>query len=191
MRYQGTLRINARSIKRKRLWIAWAIATTLGGLIGLIAGFWFLGPLALVGAGLGLGIAQWLVLRGLFEAPFQWLLLTTAGGVLSAFIAFASLDWLDSTTGLAVGTVIVGAVIGTLLNVPQWLVLRGPFTRAGWWIAVGAAAGAISVLVAGVIVRTMGPFEGGSILIAGVVAWLLYGVLSSTGLVWLVGNARD
>jgi hypothetical protein len=140
--------------------LAWTVAKTLGGFtrIGLA------GVMILMGTfeGLIVGIAQWLVLRRAIPDldRQRWLMATAIG----AFIAWtlgmipSTLIHMRSDTGssqppavshaLMYGlAVLMGAVLGPVLGVPQWLVLRRHLHRAGWWVWGNTAAWALGMPV--------------------------------------------
>jgi hypothetical protein len=97
------------------------------------------------------GIAQWLVLRRLIGLTPLWVVTIPVGWLLS-YLIFAALPeslWRvvddEATTTLAAMFAVVGAATG----LPQWLILRREFARAGLWIlgsAVGVGLGFALVL---------------------------------------------
>lgn len=108
------------------LWLQWLAVTTLGWLLGGV----LLPELALVAAGLVIGILQWVVLRQRLTQTGWWVLVSAAGWAGGWAIAIALIS---PEFGFLAGTVL-GAVVGTT----QWIFLRRHFHRAGWWIAVSA-----------------------------------------------------
>jgi hypothetical protein len=134
-------------------WLKWVVATSVGSILGLILGFGLgliiggfdnefgvlrtiLGKIVFgAGIGFGVGILQWLVLRGRVTRAGWWVLASTAGlavaqgGAAAAAVASGNSEVLGSSLFLQV-MALGGAVTGIL----QWLVLRGKVSRAGWWV---------------------------------------------------------
>ena len=112
--------------------------------------------------GLVVGLAQWLVLRRPFPTVSRraWVLASAVG----AFVAW-TLGMLPSTLvdfGTHAGAAppaamsdtlmyalaaAMGAVLGPILGVPQWLALRRHVRHAAWWIPANAAAWALGMPV--------------------------------------------
>jgi len=106
------------------LWLQWLAVTTLGWVLGGL----LLPGLALVTAGLVIGILQWVVLRQRLPEAGWWILASTVGWAGGWAIVIALVP---PELGVLTGAVL-GAAMGTL----QWLFLRGHFHQAGWWIVV-------------------------------------------------------
>lgn len=156
--------------------------------------------------GLVVGMAQWLVLRRPLERlRWQvWVLATASGaciawtlGMLPSTFLFTSSDTGAAAPGqisdmlvyaLAVG---MGLVLGSILGVPQWLVLRRHLSKAGWWVLANALAWMLGMVVifAG---TSLIPPEGISIPVAlllllfVVVAGALVGAVHGLVLIWLL-----
>ena len=111
--------------------------------------------------GMVVGTAQWLVLRRPLQGMrwHTWALVTALG----AFVAWA-LGMIPSTfflTGAHSGTAapamsdlvryglaaLMGFVLGPILGVPQWLVLRRYVQKAGWWVLANSLAWAVGMVV--------------------------------------------
>lgn len=104
------------------LWFFWIMATTLGWLLGSL----ILPGLAIVTAGIVVGIFQWLVLLGRITLPWRWALATaigwTVGYILMFFVVPRELEMLN------------GIGIGFATGIAQWIVLRREVQWAAWWI---------------------------------------------------------
>lgn len=104
------------------LWFFWIIATTWGWLLGNL----LLSGLALLTAGLFVGLFQWLILQSRVPHAWRWIVLTSAGwlvGYLLTFLLFPpELKPLE------------GITMGLTTGLAQWTVLRRDLHWAGWWI---------------------------------------------------------
>ncbi len=108
------------------------------------------------------GTAQWLVLRRPLERMRwrDWALATAVGacvawtlGMIPGTFMFTGPDTGTATPGqmsdllvytLAAG---MGLVLGSILGVPQWLVLRRYLAKAGWWVLANALAWMLGMVV--------------------------------------------
>jgi hypothetical protein len=134
---------------------------------------------------MGIGAGQWLVLRRCIARAGWWVVASALGGAL---------------VGLAAGTLgnpppvpvyAAYGLLGLLLGVPQWMILRRHVRRAAWWLMANSAGWALGTLAAVALDRAMTIRVSE---IAGLV--LLFGVASGiagsvTGalLVWLPSQA--
>ena len=142
-----------------RLWFQWIAATALGWLVG-----WLI--LGEVGIGAALGLAQWLILRReVFDVKVGWWILLSA--------AAWFVGWEIITAGLVVPvgadlitSLVTGAVVGLLLGIGQWLLLRRWVHYASMWIPTNLAAW--SVAFTGLV---------GGMLFAGVVGGAVTGLV--------------
>jgi len=104
------------------LWFFWIMATTLGWLLGNL----ILPGLAIVTAGILVGIFQWLVVQGRVIRPWRWALATVAGWSIGYLLAFFGIP--------PELEIFEGAVIGLSTGIAQWTILRREVHWAGWWI---------------------------------------------------------
>jgi len=136
-----------------RIWFLWLISSAWGwGTAVEITG---LGELAfqsepprilsaylgVVGAGILVGTLQWLILRKEIVRSFQWVLPSFGAMALFGIVIF----------GAGLGWVIGIGLLGTLVGVLQWLVLKQRIPRAGWWI-LASTLGWIAGIPAGSVV---------------------------------------
>ena len=142
--------------------------------------------------GLVLGVLQWLVLRRQVARAGWWVLASTVGGVLGVGFGFGLGFVL--MLGVGVGIVVVlGGVLGLVLGVLQWLVLRRQVARAGWWVLASTVGGVglVGRLVGGFVASAVGVFEGVFgvgivVVLGGIVGGAVYGAITGLALVWLL-----
>lgn len=111
-----------------RLWISWAVMTTLAFLLGGYLFGW--NPLAgLLMTGLLVAIAQWIVVRPYLSRSGWWIAATYIGWLLGG--------------------------IGLITGLAQWLILRRDYRRADWWIVACLGASAAGALTSAAIWRLL------------------------------------
>ncbi len=156
------------------------------------------------------GLLQWSVLRRVFNsiARRTWLLATVAGALLAWFLGSFPITRIDLSAqqtgapmqepspllvyGLAAG---MGFVLGPVLGVPQWLVLRR-FVRGAWiWIPANCAAWAFGMLVIFIAIdlaqQMASPVLIVLLLVAGLcVAGAVVGAVHGLALVKLAADVR-
>jgi len=138
----------------------WMMATTSGWLFG-----WLLLPaIALVAAGVGVGVVQTLVLYRRLPRAWRWILATAIGWVVGLSIATLVVPpWLG---------LLSGALAGATTGIAQWVVLRRHVHWAGWWIPLSALAWATGMSLA----PASGLVELPPIVLSGVLASLPTGI---------------
>ena len=158
-------------------WFWWVLASTVGYAVGNAAGmkvvqavvgaaeyrakgFVVAIPLLVVMTGAAVGVMQWLVLRREVSGAGWWVLASTVGWVMGKAAAFLGILFVGLQGFSPVSANIVsGAVVGAVVGVLQWLILRRQLRRAGWWVlasTVGwvmgqAAHGAIGLPAVGAV----------------------------------------
>jgi hypothetical protein len=165
--------------------------------------------------GVAVGGAQWLAAHAAVpELPLRdWVIATSIG----AFVAWAlgmlpttllsrafAAGATAATTGapggeppLAVQLLLaagMGIVLGPVLAVPQWRVLRRHVPRAGWWVLANASAWALGMpavfLATGLINPGDPALRIAALVAAGcLLAGLTVGAVEGTWLVWLLRRA--
>ena len=156
--------------------------------------------------GIVVGTAQWLVLRPPIKSIrwHVWVLATAIGafiawtmGMIPSTFMFTSAD-----TGGAASTqmsdlviyalaALMGFVLGPILGVPQWLVLRHHLPKASWWVLANALAWMIGMMIVFVGTNYI-PSEGITLNIAFVLLLFLFvagaavGAIHGLALVWLL-----
>lgn len=121
-------------------WLQWVLASALAGIVasGLVVDVtlvWaenmdlYLGVnAAMIGA--TFGIMQWLVLRRQILNADWWILASVAGWVIGEGIALFATMGFTRILNISISAVVIGAMIGIM----QWLVLRHKVYGAKWWI---------------------------------------------------------
>lgn len=111
------------------LWFQWIMATTLGWLLGTMI---FPG-LEATGAGVGVGVLQWPILYRRSPRAWRWPLVTaaawTGGSILLRVAVSPELQFL-----------LAGLILGPIVGLAQWLVIRERVRWAGWWIVISIIA---------------------------------------------------
>ncbi|MGZ9222176.1 MAG: hypothetical protein ACXW4E_03215 [Anaerolineales bacterium] len=110
------------------LWFYWIMATTTGWVLGLL----LVSGLPLVASGVAIAGMQWAVLYRRIPRAWRWAILSSIAWI-AAYIIFilfipARLD------------VVVGPLMGGILGLAQWYLLKEEFDWAGWWIVISILA---------------------------------------------------
>lgn len=110
------------------LWFYWIIATTVGWLAGSL--FSSVIPVAI--SGVAIATLQGLVLYKRIRKVWRWVVFSSLGWI-SAYIL--SVIFIPEELGS-----LIGPLMGAILGVIQWLLLRQEFEWAGWWIPISIVA---------------------------------------------------
>lgn len=130
-----------------------------------------------------IALAQALVLRGRVPAGGRWVLFSILAGALGMGVLMLLMSDIVETASSVLVQLAVFGLIGLCLGVAQWLVLRPLTARAAWWVLISA----IAVGLAFVALFLIGG-EGRELLTV-ITTGVILGVVSGTGLVWLLrGN---
>jgi hypothetical protein len=110
------------------LWFYWIMATTLGWLAGIILG----GAISVVVSGVAIAAFQWSVLYKRIHKAWRWLIFSSLGWIIGyiLFIVFFS-----KNMGL-----LIGVILGGMVGVFQWYILRTEVDWAGWWVIISIIA---------------------------------------------------
>src|SRR6266545_3381595 len=119
--------IDERKVERNEfgLWLSWTIATALGMMLGYLPAALIIGDLELgiarvivpLFAGLILGCAQWLVLRGYVHESHHWILHHAGGWVVGYAIGLFVVFLLAAIPfGALVGFLLFGVIVAVF----QW-----------------------------------------------------------------------
>lgn len=164
-------------------WLWWLLAGAAGLVIGAVLGgalvdtIFTAGYGALSGAAVGaaVGTAQWLLLRKHFSRAGWWVLATTAGFALFGAVG----NILDAEINLVLAFAMVGSVIGII----QWLVLRQHFSQAGWWVVASALAFSVFAASGDAVYAAVG--EQASVAVS-LAVLATYGGITGAALIWLL-----
>ncbi len=110
-------------------WFQWIMATTLGWLLGSL----LLPNISTVSAGVGVGIMQWPVLYRRVSRAWRWTLATAVAWIVGSILLLVAVP-----SGLQI--LLAGLILGPLVGLAQWLILRQEVHWAGWWIVISAMA---------------------------------------------------
>ncbi len=175
-----------------KLFGGWLLATTLGWMAGwalggtlvrhvavplsiAVRGTMFailFGAITAALAALGVGVAQWFILRRYMPRAWRWVVATVGGwtvGGAAALLIFWTLSVAVSNAALNVfitsapadtavrfadtlGGIVGWAVVGAIPGVAQWLIFRHHLPRALWWIAASSAGIALALVMAYTVV---------------------------------------
>jgi len=156
--------------------------------------------------GIVVGTAQWLVLRRPIKSIKWriWVLATAIGafiawtlGMIPSTFMFASADSGGAAPAqmsdlmIYALAAVMGLVLGSILGVPQWVVLRHHLPKAGWWVLANALAWMVGMVIVFVGTSFIPP-EGLSLNVALVLLLFLFAAGAAVGaihglvLVWLL-----
>jgi hypothetical protein len=157
--------------------------------------------------GSAVGIGQWLVLRRIWPTLKwqQWWLGTAIGafiawtlGMIPSTLMSLAEETTTTTPAPEISDIVVwslaalmGLVLGPILALPQWFILRRHVAHAGWWIPGNAAAWGLGMPV---IFMGMGLIPEGAVTLTTLVIVLLslalagavVGMVHGTVLLWLL-----
>jgi hypothetical protein len=110
-------------------WFQWITATTLGWLLGgyLLAG------LPLLPGGIGVGVLQWPILYRRLPRAWRWMLATAVSWLAGAIFLLLAVP-------PALQTWLAGIIIGPIVGLGQWFILRRQVRWAGWWVVISTIA---------------------------------------------------
>ncbi|MBD0301416.1 MAG: hypothetical protein ICV85_04315 [Tolypothrix sp. T3-bin4] len=174
------------------IWLKWVLATLVGFLVSL---YWVeIGERsdirAVEGAigGVAIGLAQWFVLKQRFSGIWWWILASAIGWGLLGSLKFGALGWvapkvISIPVRVIYGTM-DGAMVGALIGVGQWLVLKKKSQRAGRWILASTVGWSIGLAfgwtVGAVLRKVMGIFLGEVVGLA--LGWVVVAAITGVAL---------
>ena len=106
----------------------WIMATTLGWVTGRM----FFQGIPFVISGVAIAVLQWTVLYKRIPKSWQWAVYSAIAWIVGyiLFVLFVPGDM----------GYFFGPVIGAILGVVQWTILKQEFELAGWWIPISIMA---------------------------------------------------
>jgi len=110
------------------LWFYWIMATTLGWLLGKLL---FVG-ISMVASGVAIAAFQWAVLYKRIHNAWRWAVLSSL-----IWIAITILLQIAAPTAM---TAFIGPLLGLVLGIAQWYLLKQVVEWAGWWIIISLLA---------------------------------------------------
>ena len=110
-------------------WFQWIVATTLGWLLGTL----LLPNISTVSAGVGVGIMQWPILYQRIPRAWRWTLATAIAWIVGSVLLLIVVPF-------ALQIPLAGLILGPVVGLAQWLILRQEVYWAGWWIVISAMA---------------------------------------------------
>lgn len=151
-------------------WLQWVAATTLGATVGqplenLVNGASLKGPFDILPAaggaavtGLLIGLAQAFVLLRYLKpgASSEWVVGTVLGRVAAAVVAFLYFDtmsgiFLDDSQATICGVLflraLLGAVLGLLIALPQYFILKPRTEKPIVWLIANAGISALTTYI--------------------------------------------
>ena len=110
------------------LWFFWIMATTMGWLIGSI----FFNGIPIIISGVLISALQWAVLYQRIHKAWRWAVFSSTGWIFGN-ILFMILSALNLRLP-------AGILIGLIVGIAQWLLLRKVVNWASWWIIISIMA---------------------------------------------------
>jgi hypothetical protein len=192
-----TIDISEAKVERNEfgLWLGWTLATTLGMLIGHLpliplVNDMDLGLARIVAplfAGLLVGFAQWLVLRGFLTRSSNWIL---AGGASWAAAYAIGLFIVQNLTGSTLIGLFAYLLFGVIVGLMQWPLLRREIPNMWSWVLANVIGWTLGYFASQTLVGLLfNPDIYNQGLVTAVstgVSGLVAGALTGLALVWIV-----
>lgn len=175
---------------RRTFWIVWTLSSAVSWIVGMglawlasgltlgllegpgLVAFWAVGGLLV---GLCFGLSQWRIFRSRPDHPLRasagrWVWANLIGWSLGLSLV------IGLGAGAAYGFAAGGGLIGLIVAIPQWWLLRGISRRAWAWIPVGGFAWLVGLAAIDLLGRSAGFGLAGAI----------GGAVSGAALLWLL-----
>ena len=110
------------------LWFYWIMATTLGWLVGSM----FFNGIPLIISGVAVAGFQSVVLYKRIQKAWRWAILSSIGWMIGYILLAIFFP--------AVMMLLIGPVMGGILGLVQWLLLKQEVEWAGWWVVINIMA---------------------------------------------------
>jgi hypothetical protein len=176
----------------KKQFLIWIIANILGfGALGALL-LWLPSMMQLSGfvpstliITFPIALAQWLALRRILQTSILWILTTPIGLLLAISIMRVIPDglWLGLDDESIAALIAVYLLIGFVIGLPQWLILRRQLSRSSIWLlgsSIGVAAAFWIIFVTDLVNQ--------SGIISYIVGALVYSIVTGLVLTGLLAN---
>ncbi|MGB7875660.1 MAG: hypothetical protein WBL25_14850 [Anaerolineales bacterium] len=110
------------------LWFYWIMACTLGWLAGRL----FFSGIPIVISGVAIAAFQWAVLYKRVHMAWRWAIVSSLAWI-AGYILFVV--FFASDMGF-----LLGPILGGMIGIVQWFLLRKEVDWAGWWLIVSIMA---------------------------------------------------
>jgi hypothetical protein len=110
------------------LWFYWIMATTIGWLLGSL----LFNGIPVIIAGVTVAAFQWAVLYKRIHKAWRWLVVTSLGWI-AGYILYVI--FFSESLGI-----LLGPLLGGVVGISQWFLLRKEVDWAGWWIIISVLA---------------------------------------------------
>jgi len=183
---------------------ALVIVLTTGTVMHVPGGLMLTPVVAAAGVAL-VGLLQWLVLRNARPQLrwTSWVLATVLGQVAATFavgaivvapLLLGALQGVVSRMGgpglQLASKLAAGAVLGVVVGLAQWLVLRRHVRTAGWWIVAAASANAIAAVMPPVSTLDTDLGTSAALIADRLFYGLVVGSVTGAALAWLLWRSR-
>ena len=181
-------------------WLQWVLATVVGFLLSL---YWIeidikphVSVIEGVIGGAVIGFAQGFILQQRLAIALQWLLVSIVSWGLIATTNVGAIGWIAPQTLQLQGRLIYGglqgALVGALLGVGQWFILRQQLKTAFLWILASAASWAIALgigwFIGGLLRQATHLFLSEVVGLAS--TWFIVAAITGINLIWLLRSER-
>lgn len=165
-------------------WFQWIIANAAGVAIGMAIPRFLPGNLGhnriVIGAAIGIaiGVIQMFNLKQYVErANWLWVISSTIGWAITWVVMSENMGYGVLGLGITQFSTVRGSVVGLLVGLMQWFLLRNQFRQAYWWLIANIVGWTVGMASS----RAGGPF---GFVLAGAIAGAITGLL----LIWLLRN---
>ena len=103
-----------------------------------------------------------------------------------ASFSWQIVPWFDMSMGM-----LTDGLVGLVIGVAQWPVLRKKVRSAGWWVVISMLAWASNAVLVAVLSRTLHiPSDERIWWLVSLIGGIIPGLVSATGMVWLLSRMR-
>jgi uncharacterized membrane-anchored protein len=179
-------------------WLWWLLATLIGIAVGMVIVFLGLSALlnnssqvvygVVIGGVFGttVGMSQWVVLRRYFDRVGWWILLTIVGWVV--FWVLNIMNLLVPAKRIAfIPDLLNLAILGIILGVLQWLLLRQKIQSAGWWVLaniVGTILGSLFADAINTALQSDSPIDF-------LTSSIIWAIITGVSMMWLIKQSSS